>query len=142
MSDEEHGDHLEHYGVKGMRWGVRRRRGSSGRVQSVKKPSVDARTTRELRKRPPHTLTNMQLKKVNERMQLEQKFSQMNPTKKARGQAKLKAVIAAGTTGITLYNMANSPAGKAAMATGRKAMSSRVAGRRAPTEYTALLRKI
>ena len=95
---EEVYDYLEHFGIKGMRWGVRRSVGSNGRVgQRKRRDSTDFKTTAPLRKRPARTLTNMQLKKVNERMQLEQKFHKMNPTKVQRGKDYVDDVLRIGT---------------------------------------------
>lgn len=131
-------EHLEHYGIKGMRWGVRRPTGKNGRVSSVKKSSVDFRTTKDLRKRPAHTLTNMQLKKVNERMQLESKFSQMNPSKIAKGQRMVKGVLATAGTVTAMSKLISEISAKAAVKTGKKAVEF---GARAPAEYTSLLRK-
>lgn len=123
-------DHLLHYGVKGQQWGVRRKRGSDGRVKgSGAKPSSDFRSTKDLRKRPAHTLSNMQLKKINERMQLESKFSQMNPGRKERGRQRVKAILGTATAGVSMYNLAKSPAGQAAISTGKKVMAASKAAR-------------
>jgi hypothetical protein len=86
---------LAHYGVKGMRWGVRNPIGAGGLITRKPKPkqSTDYKTTVPLRNRPPQSLTNMQLKKVNERMQLERKFSQMNPTRIDRGKDAVDTVL-------------------------------------------------
>lgn len=120
-------EHLAHYGVKGMKWGIRRKRGSDGRVKGHKM-SVDARTTRSLRGRPAASLTNMQLKKINERMQLEQKFSQMNPTRKDRGKAFANEVLK-GTVGAAgsaaVVKLATDPKNRARIERGIKVVKFR-----------------
>lgn len=130
-------EHLAHHGIKGMKWGVRRKVGKNGRVD--KKASVDFRTTKDLRKRNPSTLSNMQLKKINERMQLESKFSQLNPTKVAKGQRAVKSMIATFGTATAAQKIALTAAGAATTALGKKAVK---AGARAPAEYASLLRKV
>jgi len=61
---------LEHYGIKGMKWGVRN-----------EKPrlSSDYKKVSELRKKPVKSLTNHQLKIANERLNLETSFHRLNP---------------------------------------------------------------
>jgi hypothetical protein len=72
---------LEHFGIKGMRWGVRRK--------SVK-PSGDAATVDRLGKKlktgGTKALTNKELKKVVDRMNLEKQYKNLapdSPSKKA-----------------------------------------------------------
>lgn len=120
-------EHLAHHGVKGMKWGVRRKVGKNGRVEKAK-GSVDFRTTKDLRTRKAHQLSNMQLKKVNERMQLERKFSDMNPTRAAKGKEFLNDVLktsvgAAGTAGI--IKLATHPGVRATMKKGAEAVTGK-----------------
>jgi hypothetical protein len=122
---------LEHHGVKGMRWGVRRKVGSDGRVVGKAKPksSTDYKTTAPLRKRPSHTLTNMQLKKVNERMQLEAKFHQMNPTRAEKGKKHVDAILkevagAAGIIGVAKF--VTDPKTRKLVETGYKAVVNKL----------------
>lgn len=80
-------DFLMHYGIKGMRWGVRRGRNVS--KKSSKKQSGDAsddhKTARSLKKKGTRSLSNSELKKVNERLQLERQFNALNPKQKSVG---------------------------------------------------------
>lgn len=55
-------------------------------------------------------------------MQLEQNFSRMNPSKVAKGHAAVKGILAAAGTAATAYALVHSPAGKAAIANGKKFM--------------------
>lgn len=97
-----------------MHWGVRKARGS-------KRPaSSDARKVAELKKRKPSQLSNKQLKTINERMNLEQNFSRMNPSHISKGKAAVAGIIGTATMAATAYNLLHSPAGKAAMANGKK----------------------
>lgn len=105
---------LEHHGVKGMKWGVRKERSRVTTGKRSRAQPHDYRTTAPLRGRHPSTLTNRQLQLVNKRQKLEQEYSRMNPSTIKKGKLLVGSVIGAGTTAITLYNMYNSPAGKAA----------------------------
>src|SRR6478735_9940823 len=100
---------LEHYGVKGMHWGVRSSgsAGSQARVKKVKqrpllktkvvtrggraqpatKEAVSARTLqRTFRKSGPNALTNKQLQELQTRLNLEQNDHRMAGRKKILGQ--------------------------------------------------------
>jgi hypothetical protein len=71
---------LTHYGVKGMRWGVRRKGRSGG------KPSSDYAESRKLlRKKKLSTLSNEDIKKLNKRLEMERKFKNLDPTAKGTG---------------------------------------------------------
>lgn len=106
-------DFIEHHGVKGMRWGVRR-------SKAAIKRSAESKRVSELRARPKQSLTNKQLRIVNERLNLEQQFSRLNPTTVAIGHNAVRNTLAIVGTAATLYNIVNSPAGKAAVAAGKK----------------------
>lgn len=56
-------DILEHYGVKGMRWGVRRSRSSTSRTKYTK---------------PPSKLTDSELQRRVQRMETEKKYNSLN----------------------------------------------------------------
>lgn len=111
----EIGGELAQYGKKGMKWGVRRERGASGRVKGT--VSEDHATSRVLKKKARSEMSNAELKKLNERLQLEQ----TNNTLQSRsGLQKIKAgtqaastILAVGATVTTAYNFAKSPAGQA-----------------------------
>jgi hypothetical protein len=108
-------DVIEHYGVKGMKWGVRKNR--TGRTPP--KASADHNRTRKLMQKKTSQLTNNQLKDINNRLNLEQNYARMNPGSVKRGTARATAILSTIGVGVTAYNTVNSPAGKAAMAVGR-----------------------
>ncbi len=93
MSDVD--DFLEHFGVKGMRWGVRKKSGSvDTSVESTTKGrtrSEDAKTAakslQRSKKQGVGSLSNQELKALNERMNLESSYRQLN-AKKKNGAAK------------------------------------------------------
>jgi hypothetical protein len=68
---------LKHVGVKGMRWGVRRKRS--------RKASSDYTSSRKLAKKKVSELSNEELKKLNNRLELERKFATMNPSTTGKG---------------------------------------------------------
>jgi len=63
---------LEHFGIKGMKWGIRRPRASSGRVNSH-----DYSTVQNLRTKKPRELSNDELKIITKRLTLEADFARL-----------------------------------------------------------------
>jgi len=59
---------IEHYGTKGMQWGVRKKRTRSS----------ESKVASSLRKKKAFQLTNSELQKVNARLSLEKQYSQLN----------------------------------------------------------------
>jgi hypothetical protein len=104
---------LEHHGIKGMHWGVRRDR---SRVRT----SSDYKKTAGLRGKPSHELTDKQLRSLNERMNLEQNYSRLNPSNFARGLRIAGTILSTAGMVVGAYNLFHSPAGKSAMNVGRR----------------------
>lgn len=135
---------LEHSGVLGMKWGhhLAGRTEASHNTKAAKKvhfKDTVANTTtkkkysvntasdhvqsRELSAKPNYTLSNSDLKKVNERLQLERTNVQLDPGKISKGYKITLGIIGVAGTAATVYNLTQSPAGKAATSAGKKAVS-------------------
>ena len=109
-------DFLAHYGVKGMRWGYRRQSDGSVKPSGKTPKSEDHATSRALMKKRPSQMTNAELKKLNERMQLEQNYSQLMAKRGStigRGHGHVKTALSVTKTLSEVYNVVNCPAGKA-----------------------------
>lgn len=91
---------LEHYGVPGMKWGKRKARST---------PSSDHSESRNLKTKKVSELTNAELKKINERRQLEKKYNELNPNTLSVGQKQVAAVVALVGTATAVYNLAKNP---------------------------------
>ena len=106
---------LEHYGVKGMKWGVRRSPKQLARARSERREaskSDDKKRHDTNRKKGTDNLSDKDLQKLVNRMNMEQNYSRMNPSKLKRGQAAAATVLAVGATANQVIAFANSPAGK------------------------------
>lgn len=114
ISVEDIEEYLEHFGVKGMKWGVRKRAASNVRSSS------DARKTAKAKGKPIHALTNKQLRDATERLNLEQNFKKVNPGKVETGKKAALEVLATVGIAVSAYNLVKSPAGQAAIKTGKK----------------------
>lgn len=90
-------DYLKHYGVKGMKWGVRRK---------TRKTSSDYNESREIKKKHVSEMSNEELRKLNKRMDLEQNYKRLNPSYAQRGMKYIGTAVA--TTGTILALQQNS----------------------------------
>lgn len=96
MNDNE----LLHYGVAGMRWGKRK----TPSITSSKKKTKDV--TNKVK-----SMSDDELRKAINRMQLEQQYSKLNPEKVKKGKEFTQKILKTGatiasvtTTGLTVYN--------------------------------------
>lgn len=100
---------LNHYGILGMKWGIRRTPAQLGR--SAKKGgkawSPEAKEAKKLKKKGVKQLSNTELRKLNEREQLESTYSRMNPSKYKKAISYVAAATTALGTAVTLYNNAS-----------------------------------
>lgn len=119
---------LEHVGVKGMKWGVRK--GSLPTIKKARTTSSDYKQTAPLRKKHPSQLTNKQLQSVNNRMNLEQNFSRLSKEQSKTAKIKtghkyVKEIVGVIGTVTTLAGLYKTFSGKSSIDLGRKVMSSK-----------------
>lgn len=76
---------LYHFGVKGMKWGVRKDRKRSISSKRSRSDSKDYTESRDLLKKSPNKLSNAELRKINERLNLEQQYSNLTTSQKKKG---------------------------------------------------------
>lgn len=116
-------DTIAHYGIPGMKWG--KKKGSSKSPGAYKKPeaSNDHREVQNLKRKKASQLSNAELKKINARSELTSKYAKNNPGAITKGQAKVSAVLAIVGTATTIYNLVNSPMGKATIQAGKDAVN-------------------
>lgn len=66
-------DTVIHFGIKGMKWGVRRNRGANGRVKGSSGPPRGRKAASKM--------SDSELRQHINRLQLERQYSQLNPTR-------------------------------------------------------------
>ena len=96
-------DHLEHHGVKGMKWGGRKPRPSSGARRSSRTSEPRTRKVQKTRspsyKKPAKTdlLSNDELRRSNERLRLEKEYntliSEVKRQNRSKGQKFLQDTV-------------------------------------------------
>ena len=107
-----HNNELYHWGIKGMKWGVRRYQNSDGSYTSAGKKrrksrtngwSDDAKEAGQLKKKKLNQMSNAELQKLNKRQELENKYRQNNKSSIAKGIAIVGVTAAALGTLNNLY---------------------------------------
>lgn len=87
---------IAHYGIKGMKWGVRRKRGRGGRVSS------DYASSRKILKKKISQMSDDELRRINKRLEAESKLRKADPRLAAEGKrqvGKALSVFGAGLIG-------------------------------------------
>lgn len=101
---------LYHWGIKGMKWGVRRYQNKDGSYTSAGRKhkrdnwSEDAKTVAEIKKKSVKEMTNAELRKLNERTRLENERKQLNPGVIQKGLKVAGTIVAATGTILALQS--------------------------------------
>ena len=90
MNDNE----LKHYGILGMKWGRRKARVTSASTKRKRSMSSDAKEAKRISKKKVYQMSNEELRKLNDRRNLERNYRSLNPSVIKRG-AGVVAVTAA-----------------------------------------------
>jgi len=122
---------LEHFGVKGMHWGVRRSKNPTHSPTSDDAKRA-AKTRAKIQKHGRNAVSNKDLKDLVNRMNLEKQHSDLNKNNLTKGHEAAKQVLAIGGTAAGLFALANSPMVKAV----RSALASNLARARAASAAT------
>ena len=86
-------NYLAHYGVLGMKWGVRRK---------SRTPSADSAKVKAIRKKKVDEMSNQDLRDANNRLQLEQQYRTLRKQNNAGKRAVTAFIATAGTiTAVT-----------------------------------------
>ena len=100
---------LYHYGVLGMRWGVRRSKSgstSSGKRSKRSKPAIDPSYKKAHAKRKLKYTSDSELREINKRLNAERQYKDLTRTK-SKGKAAVDAFVStAGTIAAVMgaYN--------------------------------------
>ena len=108
-------DYLKHYGVLGMKWGVRRYQNKDGTLTSAGKKRYDRdeqKIANKAKKKPSvKEMSDDELRKAINRLQMERQYSQLRPSNINKGKEYAQKVFKAGTTvaavtttTLTIYN--------------------------------------
>ena len=118
---------LYHFGIKGMKWGVRRFQNKDGtrttagksRRKEYSSDYIDSRTKKSI-----HSMSNEELKKRINRYQLENQYRNLEPSVYNKGMTIAKKILA--TVGVVggLYAIKSNAALKSALDSGKSFVES------------------
>jgi hypothetical protein len=129
VSTEEPIESLYHFGILGMKWGVRRNHGGvskAGRQKAGSKEddrSEDSKKKSELKKKKLRQMSNVELKSLNERLQLEKQYKELTKNEISAGR-KFVTEVLAGAAKQTATTYASKYMGKGVEALLKKATSN------------------
>lgn len=113
----EVGEFLAHWGIKGQKWGVRRRSAGPGHLAGGSSPrSADsaqaANHLHTAKKTGLHALSNVELQALNTRLSLEQNYAKLTAPQQKKGKSFIQKALAAGKITNEVIKFMDTPAGK------------------------------
>ena len=112
MDNTVYSDELQHGGIRGMKWGVRRYQNKDGTLTAAgqkrarKSESEDYKKVSEIRKKKISQMSNQELRDANNRLNLEKQYKDLT-RKKNVGQKAVTAFIATAGTITAVEGAAN-----------------------------------
>lgn len=108
---------LMHYGIKGMKWGVRRTEAQLARARGKSKTSSEEESEdykKAHSSKSVKSMSDVELRSRLNRLQMEQQYSRLNPGTVSKGKEIANKILkigttvaAATTTALTIYNNAD-----------------------------------
>ena len=99
---------LYHYGIKGMKWGIRRTDAQLARARK-KAPHEDFKKAHS--KKSVKSMSDQELRERLNRLNMEEQYAKLNPSTVSRGKDMTSKILKAGTTvatvtstALTIYN--------------------------------------
>lgn len=108
-------DFLAHYGVKGMKWGVRKDRVKKGR-KAKRQASDQHIESRRIKQKKLSEMSNDEIATLNRRLQLERQYLQLNPNLYRQGRSHLSDALTLVDTVDKVSRLPDSALGKAVIA--------------------------
>ena len=121
MAESPEDYELFHYGVKGMKWGVRKSGGGvktsrlerklAEKAAEAKTHSSDHKTAQKLRAKPLATMSNDDIRTLNKRLELETNYARLMESTRTKGKIEKGLDFALGVNKKTdrVANVSNSP---------------------------------
>lgn len=105
---------LEHYGIKGQRWGVRRPRGSDGLVGTSEDAKKASEVAAKVKRGGTKAASNEELRSLVNRINLERDYARATAEKTTveKGQDRVARILSVGATANNVLAFSTSPAGK------------------------------
>lgn len=97
---------LRHWGIKGMKWGVRRYRNNDGSLTNAGKKRYSSKKTvsedyeRAHKKTKVKYMSDKELRDTNNRLQMERQYEQLTEKKKSAGRKFVTGVLLASATAV------------------------------------------
>jgi len=108
-------DILAHYGIKGMKWGVRRSQAQLDAASADAQSAAAAREKIKKNRGSTKSLSNKELQDMITRMNLEQQYANLasKNSKMSKGQKRVKSALSVAKTAQEVHSIVNGPLGKA-----------------------------
>jgi len=105
---------LAHWGIKGMKWGIRRSDAELARSRGESADAVRAKTTQTAisKAKSLSAVSDSDLQHLVNRLNLEKRYSEINPSAFTKGHNATKSLLSVGDTVNKAIQFSQSPAGK------------------------------